>query len=219
MSLSIYPRIYVPLGVAKPACCAHLAGAGAMDGHGPDAVVAPDGTRSGGGGLTYGPRPWLPLDTTWRRTVAGWWIDLDGHRPQDLLRLEQHPRVLRWRTVPGVLAGQHWRIPVLLTPADGNPELGYLSAVDQVLGEHGWSAGDLVDLQAPLLAIAAGVPLHQDPEVRNATILQLTIDLLAIGHWIDRTLLIHTGWLTETLQMEVILAAIDRESVRAQDAA
>ncbi len=215
MSLSIYPRIYCPAGVILPTCCAHRGAVGTLPGHGPDAKVAADGTRTGGGGLTYGPQPWRPTDTTWQRTAAGWWIDLDGHRPQDLLRLDPHHRILRWRTVYGVTHDQCWRIPVLVTSAGGSagpdPAQGYLSAIDRVLSNEGWSAGDLADLQTPLLAIASGIPLHQDPDARNAEILRLTIALLTVGHWVDRDLLIHTGWLTEALQLSVIMAALDQD--------
>lgn len=204
-----YPIIYTPRGVNKPACCAHNAPNGLLSGIGPD---ADDQTGKGGGevwGGTY------TKGQPWRKSRAGWyWLD-QGHRPQDLARLTCHPRLVKWTVVPGAVEGQWWRVPIIVAPtptppdAEGKTSRMYLSALDRVWGWDGYgSPADLEDLQRRCIAVAIGSPLADTPADRDAACARLAIDLLREGHWIDEGWMIEHAWLTESVQIRVIRAAI-----------
>lgn len=209
MSLSPYPLFYTPAGQPKPACCPHQAPLACLPGKGPDVTFAPDGTALGGGGLCWGgPLPPAGM-VTWTRSPAGWWVSLDGIVPQALRRVTVHPRVMKWVSIAGSAPGHRWRVPVLLTTdEDGDP----LLAVDRVLTPDGWrESDDLAPLLEPLLAVHGGRRLHEDPDQRNAACVALALDLLALGQWIDRDLATITGWITESLVIDILRAAIGRQ--------
>lgn len=207
--LTPYPLVYTPKGTPKPASCAHPAPMAVYDGRGADAVVAQDGTRSGGGGLCWG----APFDETlpWVKTRAGWWTVLDGHLPQNTRRLVTHPRILRWIAITGAQPDHVWRVPVLLTPSVDIAGTTWQSACDRLYNQDGWrDADDLAALQQPLLAIAQNVRQHQDEKANNAALTEIAISLLSLGHWIDADLLEAAGWLSETMIFRILVAAIDR---------
>jgi len=203
-----YPLIYCPQGVARPACCPSVGGTGLLDGKGAD--VASGGK---GGGVCYG-GPYR--DGAWQRTPAGWYVLLDGHKPQHLGRAQSHPRILRWQAVPGHLPETYWRVPVVLAPLvaekDGAAAACYVSALERVWYGDGWKAPtDLEDLHRSLLAIAEGVPLADTAAERDHKVTALAIELLELGQWVDGDLLAAAGWLTEALVERVILAACGAE--------
>lgn len=210
MYLSPYPLFYSPAGAPKPPCCPHLAPVGCLAGKGPDAFQAADGTWMGGGGLCWGGSLPQPGTVTWTKSPAGWWVVLDGIVPQALRRVTVHPRVMRWLSIPGANPGQRWRVPVLLTSDEqGDP----LLAVDRVLTPDGWrESDDLAPLLEPLLAVHGGRRLHEDPAQRNEACTLLAIDLLSLGQWIDRDLAVVTGWITESLVIDALRAAIGQSA-------
>lgn len=195
-----YPLIFCPPDVAKPACCPHAGQVRQTSEGGPEKT----------GGTCWG-GPFDPAGAQWIKSRAGWWLGLIGHKPQDLTRLESHPRVMRWRVIDGALDGHFWRVPVLLTPADEMPKHGYISALDRLWNGSEWTAPqDLAALQEPLLAIVHGIPLKMDLAERDAAIRGLAIGLLTVGHWIDHEFLAMTGWLSESLILATIRAALDQ---------
>lgn len=202
-----YPLIYCPRGILRPSCCPWPAGVGLLDGKGADAPA--------GGGTCYGA---AYRDGDWRKTPAGWYVLIEGHKPQHLGRAQSHPRILRWQAVPGHAPETWWRIPVLLAPmvtVDGQPDKAacYVSAIDRVWGPSGWEApADLEPIMRSLLAIAEGVPLADTPEDRSRAVAQLAIDLAALGQWIDGDLMATAGWLTEDVMTRIIFAACGREA-------
>ncbi len=207
--LTPYPLIYTPKGTPKPACCAHQAPMAVYDGHGADAVVAQDGTLSGGGGLCWG----APYDPSlpWKKSSAGWWAVIDGHLPQTSRRIVTHPRIVRWTAVTGAHHDHVWRVPVLLTPNVEAAGTTWLSACDRLYSSTGWrDADDLDALQQPLLAVAQNIRQHQGEAENNKALTNLAIELLALGHWIDPALLELAGWLSETMVFRILVAAIDR---------
>ncbi len=108
-----YPFIFCPPGVDKPACCAHMGQVRQT------ATGGPEGT----GGVCWG-GPYDPEAARWVKTAGGWYLGDAGHRPQDLVRLNTHPRVVKWHQIPGALEDQWWRVPVLLTLTGDDPSMG-----------------------------------------------------------------------------------------------
>ena len=204
------PLIYCPTGIDRPACCAHRAPIDLLRGKGPDAVatiVNGQEVITGGGGKIYGASGYDPATREkWRKTRAGWWLLLLNHKPQDLIRLQAHPRVRRWAPLVGAQPEHTWHIPILLEPT----RLGWMSALDGIWDGESWSAGELARLQEPLLAIANGVQ-QGDDATREADFRRLAIDLLALGHLVDEDLLIAAGWLSESLMLRVVLTAAGRD--------
>jgi hypothetical protein len=205
-----YPLIYCPKGVKRPECCPWLAGMGLLSGKGPD--VAEGGE---GGGFCF-PGPYR--DGPWLKTGAGWYVLLDGHKPQHLGRTQPHPRIVKWQAVPGHLPETLWRIPVMIAPMvkpEGHPDKAacYMSALDRVWSPAGWSAPvELEPIQRQLLALAEGVPLHDSAEERDRMIAMLAIDLMSLGQWVDADLIAAAGWLTDAVVIRVVEAACGIES-------
>lgn len=214
-----WPRIYCPPGVARPACCPPgIAAVAVHPSHAPDVAHLPEDARAEVAGRTwglcYGGDP-IP-GQRWARTDAGWWAAVDGFTPQDVLRLERHPRVLRWRQVQGAHLDHWWSVPVILAPA-GAAGQGYVSALDRLVGPAGAriAGEDLAPLQETLLAIVNGVELGQTEAQRNDALEQLAIGLLAIGHWVDAPLLYAAGWLSESVLVRIVVAAADGDDEQA----
>lgn len=212
--LTPFPLVYCPVGMPKPACCPHVAAVGLAPGRGPDAVTTIDDgkeTVTGGGGTCHG-GGYQPGSQGWVKTPVGWWIQLRGHRPQDLVRLQPHPRVRRWVTIAGALTGHQWQIPVLIEPGPN----GWVSALDGIWNGKEWAGGDLADLQAAVLAVANGIPETPDADgnaIDRATEFRLlAIKLLGIGQFSDEDLLVATGWLSESVMLGAVLAAGGREA-------
>ncbi len=194
---------YCPPGIDAPAHCPHPAGVATLPGHGPDVE---DGGP--GGGVTYGP-PYQPGQDGWRLVPAGWYVRLpDNLRPQDCLRLEPHPRILRWHDLPGD-KGHWWRIPVLITPLLAHSDArGYVSAVERVLAGTWTDPGDLAGLLGDLRRLAA----DQAPEDGRQDWLTVVIErILALGYaGLTRHEMAAAGWWTETWQARVVFLACDR---------
>ncbi len=212
MILTPYPLIYCPKGVAKPSCCPHGAAVGLLAGHGPDAVDRmEDGHQvtEGGGGLCYG-GGYQPGSPGWTKTRGGWWVQLRGQRPQDLLRLQAHPRVQRWYTIPGAHPGQEWRIPALIEEGPN----GWTSALDGIWDGESYHGGDLAPLQTQLLAVvndAAQTEEGDHPDALLAAIRALGIAILAVGQWVDEDLLIAGRYLSELTILSAITSACSRQ--------
>lgn len=209
MSLSPTPLIYCPTGVTRPACCASRAAISLLPGKGPDAVTElVDGQEqtTGGGGQMYGGAGYDPLTREhWRQTRAGWWVLLRNHKPQDLIRLQPHPRVRQWVSVPGARSEHQWQVPVLFDLSDGR----ITSALDGIWDGEQWTGGELAPLQSQLLALINGV--HQDADLDvSAAVRDLAIAGLAVGHHVDLDLLVVAGWLSESLCLATINAMAGR---------
>ena len=213
MNLTPYPKIYVPHGIERPLCCAHDGACQVVPGKGPDARLDAQGQALDQGGMCWGGSYQRDVGT-WIKAKPGWWLQLDGHRPQDLARLEEPRRVLRWIPVKGIEVDHWWRIPVCLSRLDGDK--GWQSALDRL-----WSGQDFVDpeewspILAPLRSIAACVPLHPEVEDRDRAITALAIRLLKVAHWIDEDLLAATQWLSERSQIAIIRAALGEDPGKA----
>ena len=210
-----FPLFYTPQGVTKPACCPHLGAVDVIDQTGPDAVRQADGTITGGDGRVWGgglkPGQQLP----WLKSPAGWYICPLGLVPQSLRRVTTHPRILRWRRVPGIHPDHRWLVPVLITSdEDGDPVL----AIDRVLASSDWQAGDeFASLIERLLAVRQGTLGHEDPALRNAESTALGLELLALGQFLDRDLAVTMQWISERVLVDVLRAALDWEPVNLDD--
>lgn len=207
-----YPLIYCPKGVARPACCPWQGGTGLLDGKGADAPV--------GGGVCYG-GPFR--GGAWKKTPGGWYVLLDGHQPQHLGRAQPHPRLVRWQAVPGHAPETWWRIPVMIQPLvrpDGQPDRArvYVSALDRVWGPDGWQApSELEPIMRDLLAVSEGAPLADTAEERDLAVVRLAISLCALGQWVDGDLIATAGWLTDTVVLRIIKAAIGIDFMEPED--
>lgn len=200
-ALTPYPLMFCPEGVEKPACCPHLGQVRVLKG--------PEGLP----GICWG-GAYEEKAGTWSKTPAGWFICLNGHQPQHLVKMDTHPRILRWRCIPGALEDQWWRIPVLLASVDvGTGEGAHsvlVSALDRLWTGTEWAApADLRPIQEQLLAAVTGIPLDQDLEKRNAAVRSLVVDILKIAQWVDADLLAQTQWLSERLMGNVLYTACD----------
>lgn len=201
--LTALPLIYCPADMKKPpACWPARSRIETVSGVGPDAVSTthPDGsvTVTGGGGGCYG-GAFVPGATGWKKTRGGWWIQLLNHRPQDLIRVQRHPRVRQWATIQGVRPDHQWQVPVLLDRSGGV----LTSALDGVWDGDRWSGGELEPLQQELLALIQGVdqgnPVDLAAEVRRIARIGL-----GIGHHVDDDLLAVSGWLGESMHLAVV---------------
>lgn len=207
--LTPYPLYYCPPGVARPAHCPHLHIFRALP------QAAPDDQA----GTVYGGVAQLADRAAWvRHPTDGWWLLPGGQRPQDLVRIETSPRILRWYLVQGAEPKHWWRVPVLLTPADAadprSPDKGYVSALDRLRHRGGWSAPEaLRSAQERLLAVALGHELAATIDERNTAVLRLVADILSLGHHVTDFELDAFGWLSEALVDRVLIAASDRLDV------
>lgn len=204
--LTPLPLIYCPAGVKRPPCWPLLAPVGLLPAKGPDVVrtVATDGSEviTGGGGTMFG-GPYVDGSPGWRPTRGGWWVQLLNHKPQDLIRIQRHPRVRQWVTVPGVRPDHQWQVPVLLDRSSGVLS----SALDGVWDGERWSGGDLEPLQSQLLALINGVDQGGDTDLA-AEVLRLALAGLAVGHHTDADgdLIAVAGWLSESMQLAILNA-------------
>lgn len=192
-----YPLIFTPQGMPKPACCPHMAQVPVLKG--------PEGLP----GICWG-GAYLPDAGEWIKTPAGWWLNINGHQPQHMTKLETHPRVMRWECIIGAQPDHFWRIPILLTRVSLGEEEGFVSALDRIWNGMEWAAPrDLEPLQTRLLSAANGVPLGADPELRSKAMREIAMEILSVGSWVDPDFLAATGWLSERLIVDIPLAACD----------
>jgi hypothetical protein len=202
------PLIYCPIGIPRPACCPPRAPIAALKGKGPDAVTTViDGQEhtEGGGGTTYGGGYDPATKGAWRKTRAGWYVLLLNHRPQDLIRVQRHPRVREWVTIPGVRPDHQWQVPVLLDLSDGQ----VTSALDGIWDGERWTGGELEPLQQALLALVNGIE-QSSPVDLSAAVRDLAVQGLALGQHVDIDLLAVAGWFSESLCLATISAMAGR---------
>lgn len=191
MDLCPRPLAYVEPGAAIPKWLPR--------GSPPFGLLAGKGPDSGGGNCYGGPF----RDGDWKRHQSGWWLLIEGHRPQHTLKACAHPRVLKWHTVEGADREDAWQVPELIHPTGK----GWQSSLDRVWSDHGWrEPSDLEGLSDRLLAISSDAPLAATAEERDKAIAMLVIDALSVGHHFDAELASMTGWITESVQARVIMA-------------
>lgn len=197
-------RWYCPPGVAKPAH-AVVPGAVACLPHAGPPGAPPGGTVYGG---------LLELDEPgWRAHPGGWWYNGRGSAPALLIRLDPHPRLVKWTEIVGAHQDHTWRVPVMLEPVmdeTGNPVL-FKSALDRVWTGNGWDAPPEIDgLMRRLLSvcheIGRGGASLTSPEAVDAA-----LDALALGHIFDRGEIIEEGWVSEVLVLRTLLATCGME--------
>lgn len=208
MNLTPYPLIYCPKGINKPACCPHVAIMELFAGKGPDAVttlVNGQEITEGGGGRCYG-GGYQVGSPGWTKTKAGWWVQLRGHRPQDLIRLQPHPRVRRWVQIPGAQTDHLWQVPVLIEEGG----TGWTSSLDGVWDGDEFHGGELADLQTQLLAVVRGVAHDHDASDLQKAIRELAVSILCVGQWVDEDLVIAGKFLSESVMLGAITAACGR---------
>lgn len=207
--LTATPLIYCPKEVKRPACVPQgRAPIALYDGKGPDAVTTVvDGKEQtvGGGGTIYGSGYDPATRATWKRTRAGWWVQLLNHRPQDLIRIQRHPRVRQWITIPGVRPDHQWQVPVLLEIANGQVN----SALDGIWDGERWTGGELEPLQQELLALVNGVE-QSSPVDLAVAVRELAVKGLMLGQFVDLDLLAVAGWLSESLCLATVTAMAGR---------
>lgn len=208
--LTATPLIYCPVGIERPACCAHRAPIDLLRGKGPDAVTTVEHGQeviTGGGGKIYGSGYDPSTREKWRKTRAGWWVLLLNHKPQDLIRIQRHPRVRTWVTVPGAHVGHEWQVPVLLELS----ETGITSALDGIWDGERYTAGDLEALQQELLALIRGIDQGSEIDLA-AEVRRLAALGLGLGQHVDLDLLAVAGWLSESLALATISAMAGRSA-------
>lgn len=202
------PRWYIEQGKPRSAHICAPGGMTLMDGVGPDAV--------GGGTIIGG--DYVPGETGWLNTGAGWWIHLHEVAPQTLAKLSLHPRILRWSPVAGSVNGHWWQVPVLLAPlvdGSGNAVL-YQSALDRSWNGKEWiDPADLTELQTRLHQVAFG--LANGTVASDAELVRVVTDLLSLGHHLHAAEMAAAGWLTHTLLLRILLAAADVPLCEAAD--
>jgi hypothetical protein len=207
--LTAAPLIYCPVGVERPACCAHRHPIGLLPKKGPDAVtttVNGQEETTGGGGNIYGATGYDPaLRSKWRKTRAGWWALLTNQKPQDLIRMQRHPRVRTWSVVPGAHAGHEWQVPVLFEMSDS----GITSALDGLWDGERYTGGDLEPLQQELLALINGIDQGSPVDIA-AEVRRLAAAGLGLGQYVDLDLLALAGWLSESLALSTVIVMAGR---------
>ncbi len=200
--LNPYPLMFCPPGIDKPACCPHMG----------QVRVKSDAGPEGAGGICWG-GGYDAQAGTWTKTAAGWWLNLNGQQPQHLTRMQTHPRILRWRSIPGALEGHWWQIPVLLTHVLHGEDKTYVSALDRIWSGTEWAApSELKPIQERVLAVVNGIPLDMDLEVRNAAVRKLAVSILQIGQWVDQDFLSAAGWLSERMMLNAVACSADLEA-------
>jgi hypothetical protein len=104
----------------------------------------------------------------------------------------------------GADANHYFQIPILLEPVQNNGEtVLYRSALDQHWNGEQWEdQAEFIALQHRLRAVIAG--LTNDDE---QPLIDLTCDLIRIGHDIIANDLSASGWITRTLMLRVLLSA------------
>lgn len=187
------PLCHCPPGVTRPPWCPPVAPFGRL--------------AEAGGGICWN-GPWR--DGQWTTHPAGWSVLLDGHKPQHLVRVNPHPRILSAVAVAGAEPDQLWLVPVLLRPVlrTAAAEL-YEPALDRVWRDGAWQTPVELGLivQGLLdLATRPEVAAAEDVEARNAQLARVAIQGLTLTHHIDEQLLDLTGWMTEAVLGRVVRA-------------
>jgi hypothetical protein len=197
-----YPLYYCPEGISPPEHCPHVHNFRARDGAGPD----------GGTGTFYASSGDIPAGLNWKQTDKGWWFAIGSQRPQDLIRLQTSPRIVRWHALHGADKRHAWRIPVLIEPQNPNdPDTIYISALDRI-----WRGGDyatpkdLHDAQVALLHVAHHVALGDTIEDRNNALVDLAVKIVSLGHHVSRYEIIEKGWFSEAVIRDIVFLAMDR---------
>jgi hypothetical protein len=207
--LSPTPLIYCPVGIKRPPCVpTGRAPVAQLPGKGPDAVttmVNGQEHTEGGGGTIYGGSYDPSLRGTWKKARAGWWVQLLNHKPQDLIRIQRHPRVRQWATIPGVRSDHQWQVPVLLEIAEGQAT----SALDGIWDGERWTGGELEPLQQELLALVNGVE-QAAPVDLASTVRDIAVKGLELGQHVDLDLLGVAGWLGESMCLSAVAAMAGR---------
>ena len=205
-----YPWFYTPGDTAPPSCCPHQAPFSIPAGAGPDKQIDADGTIRDVGGRLWGIGR-VPDGIAWIDSGAGWFVAWHAQSPQDLSRLNPHPRVLLWRWVTGGDPSHRWRIPVLIAPdPHGGQPSPFLSALDRILGVGGWQEPpDLEPLQRALLALTRGERQHADTDENNAALMETVSGLIALGSWCDLTLAAtQPAWITDQVCTRILRAGM-----------
>lgn len=204
--MNVYPRWYVPEGIARPAHVRLPLGARCAPGVGPDVA----GGGAGGGQMIGG--TFLPGESGWHKAADGWWVNIGDANPQALVRLDRHPRVLRWEAVPGIRADHWWMVPVLLTPEldqEGRSVI-YVTALDQSWRGDRWAdPHDLVELQRRLLNACLAMAPEKLSEQALNELAHLVTDLLKMHHDVTADEMIAGGWLTLNVMLRILTTAAD----------
>jgi len=182
------PLVFCPPGVTRPAWARNE----------PVARLA-----AAGGGICYH-GGWRP--GAWQLGAAGWQVLLDGHRPQHLVRAEQHPRSPILIAVQGLAEDHIWAVPVLGRPIrrTASAEL-YEPAVDRI-----WRGGDLqmpedlANLVHELLQWAAGAPSSIPDEDGERRLVRLAAQGVSLTHHVDLELIDLAGWMSLAVAQRIL---------------
>lgn len=197
-------RWYCPPGVAKPA---HAVVPGVV-------ACLPDAGPPGAtpGGTVYGGTLELG-EKGWKKHRGGWWFNGQGSAPSLLIRLDPHPRLIRWVEVAGSIPDHLWRVPVLLEPVmdeSGTPVL-FRGALDRVWNGQGWDTPQEIEslmrrLLSLCLDIGRGATSLSSPEAVAAA-----LDVLALGQVFDRDEVVEEGWISEVVVLRTLIGGCGME--------
>jgi hypothetical protein len=180
------PLCFCPPGVARPAWTRNE----------PTALLGNKGTCYHGG---Y-------REGDWKTSAKKWQVLLEGHKPQHLVRADQHPRIVTMVAVRGAEQDHAWAMPVLIRPIlrTKTVEL-YEPAVDRVLrgGELAMPT-DLADLVHELLSWAAGAPPADPAEDGDRRLVRIACQGAALTHHVDLDLIDLAGWLTVAAAVRMV---------------
>lgn len=198
-------RWYCPPGVAKPAHAIIPGACQCMPTGGPPGAVP--------GGMCYGGAV-EPEDTGWQQHPAGHWFTYEDACPAQLIRLDAHPRLLRWIEIAGADPSHIWRVPVLLEPVfgeDGETPILFKSALDRTWTGGAWEMpADILSLQRRLLVMCHALGTNR-LTVSSADAVQTALDVLRHGHDFCDAELIRAGWVSEVLVLRTLIATCGME--------
>jgi len=198
------PRWYSPPGVAKPA---HVCIPGEMqclDNAGPPGAVP--------GGKCYG-APVEIGEEGWTLHPAGHWFNLTDATPCLMIRLDIHPRLIRWVDAGGAKEGHMWRVPVLLDPVCDEKGIivTFKTALDRMWNGSDWSIPkEIDDLRRRLLLVNHAIGTNQ-ADLSSAEAVKVALDLLHLGQVFDDHEVINAGWVNEVLVVRTLIAGIGME--------
>lgn len=206
------PFFFVPGAKPQaPACCPHHAPFRVAPGGGPNADLDSEGKPRDPGGFLYGIGARIPDGVTWQKTAAGWYVAWNGQQPQDLARLNTHPRILAWRWIIGAELTHRWRVPILIAPEPKQQAdlRVFTSALDRAFGPNGWEEPhDLEPLAQILFALSRDERVRPDIDANNMILVETAAALAGLGHWVDLPLISsRTGWFTDLVVTRILRAS------------
>lgn len=194
------PRWYIPPGIPMPTHLPPLPRLHVLPEHGPGGCD--DGER---GGVVVSADGWVPARAgCFRKTRAGWWVDLGGTAPQGLARLS----VTAGTAIP--MGGGHLLVPHLLRV---DPDAGLVYAGTTEFRDYAWQPPQAI---AELLWKIKAVVQWQDGHdpLDDDAVTSLAVAVLAVNYHLSIHELAITGWLTSDLVTRILVIASGLEQAQ-----